>query len=153
TEMTKVAEDYGGTVEKNTGDGLMAYFEDGGGTPPGTGPQRAVSSALTMFAANEHLVKPILQASSIEPIQFRISIDYGWVTVAKLGAPRRFNAYVAIGTTANFAAKMLQHAEPGELVIGDAVRNGLPPTWQVLWTKLKPEPSGWIYTATQLPYN
>ena len=28
SEMTRIAEDYGGTVEKNTGDGLMAYFED-----------------------------------------------------------------------------------------------------------------------------
>ena len=33
SEMVRIAEDYGGTVEKNTGDGLMAYFEDGGGTP------------------------------------------------------------------------------------------------------------------------
>src|SRR5262245_32205112 len=27
TEMVRTVEDYGGTVEKNTGDGLMAYFE------------------------------------------------------------------------------------------------------------------------------
>src|SRR3989442_8645607 len=31
TELIRIAEDYGGTVEKNTGDGLMVYFEDGGG--------------------------------------------------------------------------------------------------------------------------
>src|SRR4051812_10828059 len=29
TEMIRVVEDYGGYVEKNTGDGLMAYFEEG----------------------------------------------------------------------------------------------------------------------------
>src|SRR5690242_9018684 len=28
SEMIRIAEEYGGTVEKNTGDGLMAYFED-----------------------------------------------------------------------------------------------------------------------------
>src|SRR5450631_1860661 len=33
TEMIKIAEDYGGTVEKNTGDGLMAYFESDGPEP------------------------------------------------------------------------------------------------------------------------
>ena len=27
SEMVKIAEDYGGVVEKNTGDGLFAYFE------------------------------------------------------------------------------------------------------------------------------
>jgi class 3 adenylate cyclase len=31
SEMTRVAEEYGGTVEKNTGDDLMAYFEDNSG--------------------------------------------------------------------------------------------------------------------------
>ena len=49
TEMIRISEDYGGTVEKNTGDGLMAYFEDGGGTPPENGAKRAVSCALTMM--------------------------------------------------------------------------------------------------------
>ena len=37
SELVKVAEDYGGTVEKNTGDGLMAYFDERWstvGTPP-----------------------------------------------------------------------------------------------------------------------
>jgi adenylate cyclase len=33
SEMIKIAEEYGGTVEKNTGDGLMAYFEDNSGEP------------------------------------------------------------------------------------------------------------------------
>lgn len=55
TEMIKIAEEYGGTVEKNTGDGLMAYFEDGAGNPPERGAKRAVACALTMMAANEHL--------------------------------------------------------------------------------------------------
>lgn len=40
-EMIRIAEDYGGTVEKNTGDGLMAYFEDAGGNPPEVGTKRA----------------------------------------------------------------------------------------------------------------
>ena len=34
TEMIRIVNDYGGSVEKNTGDGLMAYFEPGPiGTP------------------------------------------------------------------------------------------------------------------------
>jgi class 3 adenylate cyclase len=112
TEMIKIAEEYGGTVEKNTGDGLMAYFEDGGGTPGERGCKRAVAAALTMMASNAYLIAPILRATPIPEILSRVSIDYGSVTIARLGAARRFNANVAIGATANFACKMLSLAQP-----------------------------------------
>lgn len=150
TEMIKIAEEYGGTVEKNTGDGLMAYFEDGGGTPAEGGPKRAVACALTMMATNEHLIKPILDATPVPEVKFRISIDYGVVTVARLGAARRFNANVAIGATANFACKMLAFAEPGDIVIGGAVRELLPTTW-LEFVQLLPVATGWTFVKSNLP--
>lgn len=152
SEMIKIAEDFGGTVEKNTGDGLMAYFEDSGGEPQEGGCKRAVACALTMFAANEYLITPILIASHITPFVFRISIDYGYVTVAKLGAARRFNQYVAIGSTANFAAKMLSKASPNEIVIGESAKNALPLDWQARFTYIIPDGSGWVYKNTTIPY-
>jgi class 3 adenylate cyclase len=150
TEMIRVAEEYGGTVEKNTGDGLMAYFEDGAGTGE-AGSKRAVACALTMMAANDHLIKPILDATPVADIKFRISIDHGTVTIARLGAARRFNANVAIGATANFACKMLSFAQPGEIVIGAAVRDELPPEWYQ-FTQLMPVSTGWSYRLSGLPY-
>jgi class 3 adenylate cyclase len=151
TEMIRIAEEYGGTVEKNTGDGLMAYFEDGGGNPAEAGSKRAVACALTMMAANYHLIKPILEATPVPEIQFRVSIDYGTVTVARLGAPKRFNANVAIGAAANFACKMLSFAEPGDIVIGATVRNLLPDTWHQ-FAKPMDVTTGWSYLKTGLPY-
>jgi class 3 adenylate cyclase len=151
TEMIRIAEEYGGAVEKNTGDGLMAYFEDGGGNPTEGGPKRAVACALTMMAANEHLIKPILEATPVPEIRFRVSIDYGTVTIARLGAPRRFNANVAIGATANFACKMLSFAEPGDIVIGETVRNELPASWHQ-FARLMDVSTGWSYLKTGLPY-
>jgi class 3 adenylate cyclase len=151
TEMIKIAEEYGGTVEKNTGDGLMAYFEDGAGDPAETGSKRAVSCALTMMAANQHLIKPILDATPVPDIRFRISIDYGTVIIARLGAARRFNANVAIGATANFACKMLSFAQPGEIVIGASVRDGLPPGWYQFIQSM-PVTTGWSYCVSGLPY-
>jgi adenylate cyclase len=65
SEMIKIAEDYGGTVEKNTGDGLMAYFEDNG-TESGT--KRAIACGLTMMAANQHLIRPVLTATPVPEI-------------------------------------------------------------------------------------
>lgn len=152
TEMIRIAEDYGGTVEKNTGDGLMAYFEDNGGVPPERGCKRAVSCALTMMAARDHLISPILHASGFTPFSFRISIDYGVVTIANLGVARGFNSYVAIGTTANFAAKMLRNAGEQEIVIGQSVREQLPVDWQNQYTEIHPELTGWTYRGSGLPY-
>lgn len=152
TEMIRIAEEYGGNVEKNTGDGLLVYFNDGEGTPPESGPKRSVACALTMFAATEHLINPIIIASNAKPIEFRVSIDYGTVTISRIGAPKRFNANAAIGTTANFASKMLRFAKAGEIVIGESAKVLLPIEWQIRWTTAMSEPTGWTYRRNNSPY-
>lgn len=153
SEMIKVAEDYGGTVEKNTGDGLMVYFEDGGTSPPENGSHRAVACSLTMMAACEFLINPILISTGIQPIQFRIAVDHGTVTVAKLGAPKRFNAIVAIGTIANITSKMLSVAKPGDIILGENAKRALPAYWQARFAELHTCKTGWVYRATQSPYS
>ena len=152
TEMTRIAEEYGGTVEKNTGDGLMVYFPDNDGQPKETGSKKAISSALTMMLSNAYLISPVLKSSGTEEIAFRVSIDYGPVTIARLGPPRRYNANVAIGTTANFASKMLRLAGENEIVLGEAAKNQLPIDWQLLWTEAHPANTGWIYRQSMKPY-
>jgi len=66
--MIRIIEDLGGTVEKNTGDGLMAYFEDA--DYPDNGSTRAVSAALHMMRANQHLISPRLTQIGIKPFSF-----------------------------------------------------------------------------------
>jgi len=152
TEMIRIAEEYGGNVEKNTGDGLLIYFNDGEGTPPESGSKRAIACALTMFAATNQLINPIVKASGANEIAFRVSIDYGAVTIARIGAPRRFNANAAVGTTANFAAKMLRFAKAGEIVIGESARTHLPLDWQIKWITPISESTGWTYRKDNAPY-
>ncbi|MEP6653197.1 MAG: adenylate/guanylate cyclase domain-containing protein [Myxococcales bacterium] len=149
TEMMKIAEDYGATVEKNTGDGLMAYFETTGDQAAG---KRALTCAMTMMVTNDFLISPIMRASGVTPFEFRISIDYGLVTVARLGAARRFNAIVAIGATANFASKMLAKANPGDIVLGAEAARQIPEAWQRLHVEIAAAETGWIYVATGEPY-
>lgn len=151
TEMVRIAEDYGGTVEKNTGDGLMAYFEDGGGTPSVTGSIRAVACGLTMLRTRTAFIKPVLDETNIQDMQFRLGIDHGNVTIAKLGAPKRFNSIVAIGTAANVANKMLRFAGPSEMIIGDTAKKALPSAWHQYTVPIT-ESSGWIYQTTGQPY-
>lgn len=151
TEMIRIAEDYGGTVEKNTGDGLMAYFEDTSEHAEENGSKRAVAAALSMFCANAKLLNPILVRSGIDPIRFRVGIDHGLVTIAKVGAAKRFNSLVAIGSPANIACKMLAKAQPNELVIGQNVVSELPAAWLQFCDLMMIE-TGWVFVQTQKPY-
>ncbi|MFN4339448.1 adenylate/guanylate cyclase domain-containing protein [Parvibaculum sp.] len=151
TEMVHVVEDYGGVVEKNTGDGLMAYFV--------ADPlwdcdvrQRAVAAALTMFSSANFIINPILELTPTDPVKFRVCMDYGWVSIARMGAAHRFNNIVAVGTTANIASKMLNFAGENSILLGDAMLGGLPPDWLKRFVQLKTEESGWIYRESNVPY-
>jgi len=93
-EMVRTAEEFGGTIEKNTGDGLMSWFEDSFSGRGGNGVERALLSAATMIRRNVDLVTPELRNSGFAPVQFRVALDYGPITVANLGLPKRFNANV-----------------------------------------------------------
>lgn len=150
TEMIQIIEDHGGVVEKNTGDGLMAYFARNDLTGI-TIQQRALSCALTMFAAAD-LINPVLQRADIQPLDFRVCMDHGFITVAKVGAARRFNGIVAVGTTANIASKMLSVAKENTILLGDNMLRGLPPVWLREWVKVETEDTGWHYRQSQAPY-
>jgi adenylate cyclase len=152
SEMIRVCEEYGGTVEKNTGDGLMAYFEDNSGDPPEDGCKRAVAAALTMLYVTHNAINPVLLNSSTTPIEFRVGIDYGPITIAQLGAARRFGGLVAIGATANIASKMLNEAAPGDVLIGEDVHKRLPEGWRQ-FSQLAKYKTGWIYVSSGLDYS
>lgn len=143
SEIIRIVGDYGGTVEKNTGDGIMAYFAGSAG--PGDPRHRAVASAMTMFHAADRFINPIIELTGLEPLRFRICIDHGWITVARLGAAQRFNHIVAVGTAANRTSKMLAHALAGELMVGDAVLDGLPTVWLHEHVSASGVESGWYY--------
>lgn len=143
SEMIKIIGDYGGIVEKNTGDGIMAYFSQSAGL--GDVRQRAVACAMTMFHAADQFINPIIAQSGLEILHFRICVDYGWITVARLGAAQRFNHIVAIGDVANRASKMLAHASADEILIGDSMLGGLPQDWLDRHVEAKELNTGWNY--------
>ncbi|MBZ5573794.1 MAG: adenylate/guanylate cyclase domain-containing protein [Acidobacteriia bacterium] len=152
SEMIRVCEEYAGTVEKNTGDGLMAYFEDNAGDPAENGCKRALAAALTMLYVTQNAINPVLINSNTKPIEFRVGIDYGPITVAQLGAARRFGGLVAIGATANIASKMLDDASPGDILIGEDVHKNIPVGWKQ-FSQLAKHETGWIYKASGLDYS
>lgn len=144
SEMIRIVSDHGGTVEKNTGDGIMAYFGRPNKSAPETR-QRALVCAKYMFLAADQLINPVIAASGIEPLKFRVCLDFGFITVARLGAAQRFNHIVAVGNAANRTSKMLAHARAGELLLGDAMLDGISASWRQVFLEHTGTESGWVY--------
>lgn len=143
SEVVRIIEDYGGRVEKNTGDGVMAYF----GSRSGSGDmrQRSLACSMSIFHATEKFINPIIANSGINPFAFRICIDFGWITIARMGAAQRFNHIVAVGATANRTAKMLNVARGGDILIGAEMLPGLPDHWNQSYVEVWGPLAGWTY--------
>jgi adenylate cyclase len=128
SEFIRIIEDLGGVVEKNTGDGLMAYFVSDSDYN-WTHESRACIAALYMFRASTSAVEPIFAAHGVASMPIRITVNAGNITVAEVGAKRGFRGVVAVGTAANVASKMLKVAQSGDLLVGENVLGGLPANW------------------------
>ena len=108
--------DYGGTVNKMTGDGIMALF----GAPIALeeAPQRAIRSALSIQREMARVSNRLKSESGIRPIKMRIGIHCGPVVVGTLGNDLRVE-FTAVGDTVNLASRMQGLAEPGTTYVTD----------------------------------
>lgn len=152
SEMMCIAEDYSGEVEKNTGDGLMAYFGGAGTVATEEACKSAVGAAITMLYVAKNLLNPALSRDGLREVEFRIGIDYGPVTIAVVGGKRRFKSRVAIGSTAINANRMLDEGTANQVVVGQMVVDNLPSDWRRFCKLLKAE-TGWTIGTPKQHYS
>ncbi len=117
--LTEVIFRYNGTVDKYTGDGIMALF----GAPrlPDDPPDdqhavRAVAAALEMQAAQRRLVQ---RWAPDRAFAIRIGVNTGPAYTGFFGTRHRLE-YTVIGDTVNTASRLEGQAEPGSVLIGEA---------------------------------
>ena len=112
TLIHKVNE-FGGTVNKMTGDGVMALF----GAPIALedAPQRAIRSALAIQREIARF-SDRTKAETGAPLRMRIGIHTGPVVVGSLGNDLRVE-FTAVGDTVNLASRMEGLAEPGTVYV------------------------------------
>ena len=116
TEMSAIAHEHGGTIDKFIGDAMLIFFGD-----PETRGDRADAQACLRMAWNmqRRLVElnAKWRASGIEnPFKSRIGINSGYCNVGNFGSADRMD-YTIIGAEANLAARLQSIAEPGGIVI------------------------------------
>ena len=116
--LTRPVLDWRGTLDKYTGDGLVAFW----GAPLASPDQadRAVSAALGILSEVDAL-NAKRQIKGLAPLRVRIGIDSGPVLVGDLGTAFR-STYTAVGDCINFASRLEAAARdlPTQLLIGSA---------------------------------
>ena len=116
TEMSRVALEYGATVDKYVGDAIMIFFGD----PESRGVKQDALACVTMAIAMQKRMQEleaIWRDSGIEkPIACRIGIHTGYCTVGNFGSEDRMD-YTIIGGAVNLASRLEHEAPEGGILI------------------------------------
>lgn len=117
--MSEIIFAHGGTLDKYTGDGLMALF----GAPSAT-PEDAKNALEAAVAMQKRLVtlNEELETDGFKPIHVGIGLHTGEATVGYIGSDQR-SEYTAIGDTVNIASRLESNALGGQILISDATAN------------------------------
>ncbi|HEY7535852.1 MAG TPA: adenylate/guanylate cyclase domain-containing protein, partial [Thermodesulfobacteriota bacterium] len=113
--VIEAVHNYEGTINKFTGDGLMALF----GAPIALEdhPYRAVSAALRIQESLKSFGKEIKKKHGFS-FKMRIGINTGLVVVGSIGNDLNME-YTAMGDTVNLASRLEGLAEPGAILISE----------------------------------
>jgi len=112
--LADAAYDYGGTIDKFTGDGLMILF--GAPVAHENDPELAVRAALDMLTALQPLSQH-LQATHDCELQLRIGISTGEVIAGRMGNDVHME-YTVTGDAVDMAVNLKETAEPGTILVG-----------------------------------
>ena len=116
TEMSKIALQYGATIDKYVGDAIVMFFGD----PATLGVKEDALACVQMAVAMQKRVGELAQEwhnSGIEtPLTCRIGIHTGYCTVGNFGSEDRMD-YTMVGGTVNLASRLEHEAPPGGVLI------------------------------------
>jgi len=116
TEMSKVALEYGATIDKYVGDAIMIFFGD----PETRGVKEdalaCVKMAIAMQARMDQLGALWRDAGIEAPFRCRIGIHTGYCTVGNFGSEDRMD-YTIVGGGVNLASRLEHEAPPGGILI------------------------------------
>lgn len=119
SEMSSIALECGGTIDKFIGDAILVYFGD-----PETDGERedaikCASMALQMQQRADEL-QEVWKAHGISsPIKVRMGISTGFCTVGNFGSDQRLD-YTVFGSPVNLASRLEESTPAGTILISEA---------------------------------
>jgi len=122
SEMTLIAIESGGTIDKFIGDAIMVFFGD----PESLGEEqdaiKCVDMALKMKKRINEL-RDFWNRSGVKGgLNVRMGISTGYCTVGNFGSNQRLD-YTALGTPVNLSARLQSKAPSNEIIISDTTLN------------------------------
>jgi len=117
SEMTRIAAEYGGTVDKFIGDAMVIFFGD----PHSLGVREDALQCVKMAMAMQQRMgslQALWRDMGSKSFRIRIGINTGFCDVGNFGSELRME-YTIIGSEVNLAARLEQSAEPGGILISD----------------------------------
>lgn len=122
TEMTDIAIEYGGTVDKYIGDAIMIFFGD----PNTEGIKKDAISCVAMALKMRRKVKVIRKKwesfGLTEALDVRMGIHTDVCTVGNFGSQDRLD-YTVLGNGVNLASRLETLANPNEILISENTYN------------------------------
>jgi len=111
SEMSKIALEYGATIDKFIGDAILIFFGD----PETRGVQEDALQCVRMAVAMQRRMRELRgvwrDKGYRQPFQVRIGINTGFCHVGNFGSAQRMD-YTVIGSEVNLAARLEQNGEP-----------------------------------------
>lgn len=126
--VAQIIKGYSGSIEKFTGDGLMAVL----GAPEGdiTACKNALECAVDIAAVLDHALNPFLEKNNLDKIQWGMGIEYGLTYVTKVGAHnengKKYNLLNSVSKAANHASKLEGKAQANQILVGQNLYDKIP---------------------------
>jgi len=116
TEMSAIALEYGGTIDKYIGDAILIFFGDLESKGVKEDARACVQMALAMRRRMRELENEWRNRGLERPFRIRMGICTGFCTVGNFGSRDRMD-YTIIGNEVNLAARLETAAEAGGILL------------------------------------
>ena len=118
SEMTNIAIEYGGTIDKFIGDAVMVFFGDPNSDGETEDAMKCVEMAVRMRQRVNELSKYWNRLGAPEGLNVRMGIATGYCTVGNFGSDQRLD-YTALGSPVNLAARLQSIAPNNEILVSE----------------------------------
>ena len=116
SEMTNVALEFGGTIDKFIGDAVLVFFGDPETLGDAEDALRCVEMALTMQKRIATLQGYWKKNGVPNALQVRMGVARGYCTVGNFGSDLRLD-YTVLGSPVNLAARFQNEAAPDAILV------------------------------------